>query len=479
MLFNSLYFFIFLPIVFLLYWFVFKKNKDTQNFLLLVASFYFYACWDFRFLFLLVFVIILNYITGLGLQASANNKYSKIILYSSVILNIGILAFFKYFNFFIESFNNLLQEVGINQSLHTLAIILPVGISFYTFHGLSYIFDINNKKIQPTKNFIAYSVFVSYFPLLVAGPIERASHFLPQLSVKRKFNYLYATEGLKQILWGLFKKIAVADLCAVYANTIFDQSETAAASTLLLGAFYFTIQIYCDFSGYTDIALGVSKLFGITLLKNFNYPYFSRDIAEFWRRWHISLSSWFRDYLYFPLGGSRGGMYKTIRNTFIIFLVSGFWHGANWTYIVWGGLNALYIMPSIVMKQNRKNLDVVAMNSKLPSLKEGFNILVTFVLTMFAWIIFRATDLSHAYHYIINIFNKSIFTVPQYFMPKLWVVIIILFVFEWIGRKKDFALDHFGCSTNRFFRWCFYFIIMILICICYTRSDNQFIYFQF
>ncbi|WP_029903028.1 MBOAT family protein [Prevotella sp. 10(H)] len=479
MLFDSLTFLKFLPIVFLLHWFIFSKTKSRQNIFLLLASFYFYACWDWRFLFLLSFSILINYVAALGMSNSPHKK--KAILIVSLVINIGLLAFFKYYNFFIDSFNDLLSSFGVNQSLHSLYIILPVGISFYTFHGMSYIIDVYKDKIKPTGNLIDYSLFVSYFPLLVAGPIERAHHLLPQLKVKRQFNYLQAAEGLKQILWGLFKKMAIADFCAYPANHIFDNFATSSASTLLLGAFFFTIQIYCDFSGYSDIALGVSKLFGINLLKNFNYPYFSRDIAEFWRRWHISLSSWFKDYLYIPLGGSRGGTWMRVRNTFIIFLVSGFWHGANWTFIVWGGLNALFIMPSIIMRSNRKSLNTVAEGRILPSVKEVSQMLLTFVLALLAWIVFRAENMTDAVNYIVNLFDVSLFSPPEYHQHTfIFVQIIFLFVVEWFGREKNFALEQFGKDKPRYVRWAFYLILIAMIVSNMPESGSQgFIYFQF
>jgi len=308
------------------------------------------------------------------------------------------LGVFKYDNFFAESFAEALTQVGVNSNFGTLQIILPVGISFYTFHGLSYVIDIYKDRIKPERNFVDYSLFVSFFPLLVAGPIERATHLLPQLLKKREFDYTKAVDGLRQILWGLFKKIVIADNCAEYANTIFNNSADYSGSTLVLGALFFTFQIYGDFSGYSDIALGTARLFGIELLRNFAFPYFSRDIAEFWRRWHISLSSWFKDYLYIPLGGSKGGMWMKIRNTFIIFIVSGFWHGANWTFVIWGFLNALYIMPSIIFKTNRNNLEIVAKGKYLPTIKEFIAISITFSLTVFAWIFFRASDVTHAFY---------------------------------------------------------------------------------
>jgi alginate O-acetyltransferase complex protein AlgI len=334
MLFNSINFAIFLPIVLALYWFVTNKSLKLQNTLLLVSSYFFYACWDYRFLFLLIFSTLLDYFTGIKMFEARTPGMKKFWFWLSVCVNLGFLGVFKYFNFFAASFSQAMSLVGFQTSPWVLNIVLPVGISFYTFHGLSYVIDIYKDRIKPEKDFVVYSVFVSFFPLLVAGPIERATHLLPQIKKPRTFDYSQAVDGLKQILWGMFKKVVIADNCAYYANMIFNNSGDYSGSTLVIGALFFTFQIYCDFSGYSDIALGTARLFGIELLRNFAFPYFSRDIAEFWRRWHISLSSWFRDYLYIPLGGSKGGTWMKVRNTFIIFLVSGFWHGANWTFIV-------------------------------------------------------------------------------------------------------------------------------------------------
>ena len=379
MLFNSLDFAIFLPIVFALYWFGTKGNLTRQNRLLLVASYFFYSCWDYRFLFLLMFSTLLDYFTGLKMVDDPQRK--KFWFWLSISVNIGFLGIFKYYNFFIQSFAAALHPLSISMDVWTLNVILPVGISFYTFHGLSYVIDIYKERIQPERNFVDYAVFVTFFPLLVAGPIERATHLLPQIQRERHFDYQKGIDGLRQILWGLFKKIVIADNCAMHANTIFNNASDYSGSTLALGAVLFAFQIYGDFSGYSDIAIGTARLFGIELLRNFAYPYFSRDIAEFWRRWHISLSSWFRDYLYIPLGGSKTGTWMKIRNTFIIFLVSGFWHGANWTFIVWGGLNALYFLPLLLMKKNRTHLGTVAEGKYLPSVKEAFQMVLTFFLT--------------------------------------------------------------------------------------------------
>jgi alginate O-acetyltransferase complex protein AlgI len=478
MLFNSLNFAIFLPTVFLLYWFATKGNLKLQNILLLVSSYFFYACWDWRFLFLLIFSTLLDYYTGIKMSDAINQNSKKFWFWLSIFINLGFLGVFKYYNFFAESFAYTLENVGLKVNPWALKVILPVGISFYTFHGLSYVIDIYKNRIKAENNFIDYSVFVSFFPLLVAGPIERATHLLPQIQKKRTFDYGKAVDGLRQILWGLFKKVVIADQCAEYANQIFNNSSDYSGSTLFLGAIFFTLQIYGDFSGYSDIALGTARLFGIELLRNFAFPYFSRDIAEFWRRWHISLSSWFKDYLYIPLGGSKGGMWMKIRNTFIIFLVSGFWHGANWTFIVWGFLNALYIMPSIIYNTNRNNLEIVAKGKYIPNLKDIFSILITFSLTVFAWIFFRSEDLSHAIHYISGIFSHTLFSIPTIRPRNLVVLLIIFMVIEWLGRQDQYAIEKIGLKWKSPFRYAFYYAIIIAI-FWFAGKDQQFIYFQF
>jgi len=484
MLFNSIDFAIFLPIVFILYWFATKKNLRVQNILLLVSSYFFYACWDWRFMFLLIFSTLLDYFTGIKIYESTNHRKKMFWLWFSVIINLGFLGVFKYYNFFATSVANGLSLLGFQANMSSLQIILPVGISFYTFHGLSYVIDLYKNRIKPERNFVDYSVFVSFFPLLVAGPIERATHLLPQIRKKREFDYSKAIDGLRQILWGLFKKIVIADNCAEYANTIFNNSAAYSGSTLVLGALFFTFQIYCDFSGYSDIALGTARLFGIDLLKNFAFPYFSRDIAEFWRRWHISLSSWFKDYLYIPLGGSRGGMWMKIRNTFIIFLVSGFWHGASWTFIVWGFLNALYIMPSIIFDTHRNNLDTVAKGKLLPTVKEISSIGITFGLTVFAWIFFRANGMSHALSYVSGIFSASLFTLPKFIgMSEALTTIILVVIFmivEWIGRENQYALEIIKTVRSKVIRWWFYLVILLTVYFYGNFGETvEFIYFQF
>jgi D-alanyl-lipoteichoic acid acyltransferase DltB (MBOAT superfamily) len=377
--------------------------------------------------------------------------------------------------------------LGFSAHHSTINIILPVGISFYTFHGLSYVFDIYYKRIRPTTNWINYTLFVSFFPLLVAGPIERATHLLPQVENRRIFDYAKAVSGLRQILWGLFKKVVIADNFAQYANMVFNHSEHYSGITLFTGAVFFSIQIYCDFSGYSDIALGTARLLGFELLKNFSFPYFSRDIAEFWRRWHISLSSWFKDYLYIPLGGSKNGMWISIRNTFIIFLVSGFWHGANWTFIAWGALNALFILPSILFKTNRNNIEIVAKGRYFPSLKELVSMSITYLLVVFAWIFFRAETISAAIFFIKKIIStafsiQSIHDVIEFVYWKVGLdkllIVLLFFIVEWLGREGDFAIDKIDLKTNRFFRWAFYSLIIFTL-FFYIGDKDQFIYFQF
>lgn len=483
MLFNSTQFLLFLPIVFALYWFA-TKNTKAQNILLLIASYYFYSCWDWRFLFLLVFSTVLDYVTGLQIHKAESQARRKMWLIISVGINLGFLGLFKYYNFFAESFADMISVFGFKPSVTTLSVVLPVGISFYTFHGLSYVFDIYNRKIEPTTNFVNYTLFVSFFPLLVAGPIERATHLLPQVERKRTFNYTEAVDGMRQILWGFFKKIVIADNCAEIVNMIFDNPGSYSGSSLAMGALFFTFQIYCDFSGYSDIALGTARLFGFELLRNFAFPYFSRDIAEFWRRWHISLSSWFRDYLYIPLGGSKGGIWMKVRNTFIIFLVSGFWHGANWTFIIWGGLNALYFLPLLLSNRNRANLETVAQGRVLPTLKELIQMIATFTLTVFAWIFFRAESVSHAIAYISRMFSRSLLSFPDFESkgksPFLVVLLLVFFVLvEWFGRERKYAIESMGLKSPRIVRWAFYSCIIFLIGMYMHTEESAFIYFQF
>jgi len=405
------------------------------------------------------------------------------LLLASIIVNLGFLGFFKYYNFFLDNFISAFSFFGAEIKSNSLNIILPVGISFYTFQTLSYSIDVYKRKLEPTKDFIAFSAFVSFFPQLVAGPIERATNLLPQFYNKRTFDYSKAVDGMRQILWGLFKKIVIADNCAEYANQIFNNSADMNGSTLVLGALFFTFQIYGDFSGYSDIAIGTARLFGFDLMRNFAFPYFSRDIAEFWRRWHISLSTWFRDYVYIPLGGSRGGIWMKIRNTFIIFIVSGFWHGANWTFIVWGALNAIYFLPLLLTNNNRNNLEIVAKGKVLPTFKEFVSILLTFGLTVFTWIFFRSENIVQAFSYISGIFSKSLFEIPEFSgMGKALTTIILVVIFvliEWWGRDSQYAIAKIGLGWKKPLRYAIYCLIILSIMCFGNFNENQFIYFQF
>lgn len=482
MLFNSASFAFFLPVVFLLYWVGSRGKLRAQNFLLLVASWFFYACWDWRFLFLLMFSIFLDYFTGLKMETSKTIGRRKFWFWLSIGANLGFLGFFKYYNFFAESFAEAASGLGMRVDPWILQVVLPVGISFYTFHGLSYVIDIYKGRIQAERNFIDYAVFVSFFPLLVAGPIERATHLLPQIKKARVFNYGNAVDGLRQILWGLFKKVVIADNCAIHVNEIFNNSSEYSGSTLALGAILFSFQIYGDFSGYSDIALGTARLFGIELFRNFNFPYFSRDIAEFWRRWHISLTTWFRDYLYIPLGGSKGGTWMKVRNTFVIFLVSGFWHGANWTFIVWGLLNALFFLPLLLIGRHRNNMLPVASGSFFPSFHDAVSILVTFSLTTIAWVFFRAESLNHALAYLTEMFSSSFFDVPS--LPRkqdavrIGLLICVFVSIEWLGRESKYAIEKIGLKWRRVLRYAYYYA-MIAAIFWFSEDEQQFIYFQF
>jgi D-alanyl-lipoteichoic acid acyltransferase DltB (MBOAT superfamily) len=477
MFFNSLQFAIFLPIVFIFYWFFANKSRKYQNFILILASYYFYSCWDWRFLFLLVFSTLLDYFSAIKIEGSQTKSSKKFWLWLCISINLGFLGVFKYYNFFAETFAELLNGFGFQTNPVLLNLILPVGISFYTFHGLSYIIDIYYGRIKSERNFVDYSLFVSYFPLLVAGPIERATHLLPQLKVKREFNFEKAKEGVYQIIWGLVKKVVIADSCAIYANEIFDNHNSMNSLSLILGAVYFAFQIYGDFSGYSDIALGTSKLFGIDLLKNFNYPYFSRDIAEFWRRWHISLSSWFRDYLYIPLGGSKGSKLFQVRNTFIIFLVSGFWHGANWTFIAWGLINAIYFLPLLLLNRNRKNIDDFSLGFTIPSFRIILNITTTFCLSTLAWIFFRSETIHQAIAYTQRMFtnfnfNEEYLAIERY-NHNLITLLLIFILVEWFNRTKVEPI------SGKYSWLKMSFCIGAILALGVFSDYKEFIYFQF
>ncbi len=474
MLFNSFEFFLFLPVVFLLYWFVVNKSLKWQNALVLAASYFFYGWWSWAFMALLMASTLLDYLYGFGVAAT-DRKKAKLFLWLSIVNNLGILGVFKYYNFFALEFQHGLELLGLHTNPYLLKVALPIGISFYTFHGMSYVFDIYRGQQKPVRNFVDYAVFVSFFPLLVAGPIERANHLLPQVQKARTFRYQQALEGCRLILWGLFKKVVIADSIAQVIDPIFTNYTDHSGLTLLLAAIGFSIQIYGDFSGYSDIALGTAKLFGFELLSNFRFPYFSRDVAEFWRRWHISLSSWFKDYLYIPLGGSRVGKYKAVRNTFIIFLVSGFWHGASWNFIVWGFIHACGFLPLLLLKRNRKHLsEVVAQDQLLPNLKELFQMLGTFAFVTFAWIFFRANTLTDATQYLHQLLtNLTQIKAIEGKSILFWGALLLSL--DWYLRHNERKLR---VPTNRILRTGIYFVLALVV-LLKLGSHQSFIYFQF
>jgi alginate O-acetyltransferase complex protein AlgI len=473
MLFNSFEFLIFLPVVFALYWFVFNRSFKLQNSLILIASYVFYGWWNWRFLGLLLLSTLIDYSFGFWV-ASGNERKRKIFLWLSIVNNLLVLGIFKYYNFFAVEAQHLLEHFGFHADPLLLKVALPVGISFYTFHGMSYVMDIYRGNFKPVKSFVDYAVFVCFFPLLVAGPIERASHLLPQIIKRREFSYQQGVQGLRLMLWGFLKKIVIADTLAPIVDDIFRNYHTYPGGTLILGAVYFSFQIYADFSGYSDIALGTAKLFGFELLSNFKFPYFSRDIAEFWRRWHVSLSSWFRDYVYIPLGGSRVSKWKSIRNTFIIFLLSGFWHGASWNFIVWGAIHAMGFLPLLLLKTNRKHIaDVVAEDRKFPNLRELAAMFTTFVFVTFAWIFFRAKSLTLAVDYIRCIPHHILQHPPLKFFLMAYVIPFI--IIDWYFRRNERVVEF---PKNKVVRYTCYTIAIYLI-IAHFTDNSSFIYFQF
>lgn len=481
MLFDSIDFLFFLPVVFLLYWFVFNRTIRLQNILIVGASALFYGWWSPKFLLLILFSIVVDYVIGRGLARTDDERRRKLLLWVSLLSNIGLLFYFKYCNFFVENFIEAFTFFGGEIKSSSLNIILPVGISFYTFQTLSYTIDVYKRKLEPSRDPIAFAAFVSFFPQLVAGPIERAKNLLPQFSVQRTFVYSKAVDGSRQLLWGLFKKVVIADNCAKYASMVYDNSELCNGSTLVLGVVFFAFQIYCDFSGYSDIAIGTARLFGFELKRNFAFPFFARDIREFWQRWHISLSTWFRDYLYFPLGGSKFGTLVSIRNIFIVYIVSGFWHGAGWNYIVWGALNAFYFLPVFLLK-SEKYTEIVAHGKLFPSFKEFFQVLFTFFLCIFAWVFFRTESIPHAISFLDGMFDSSLFTMPYLTDDKpgnFFVLVFIGFiVLEWLGRDGQFALDKWIVWFNKPLRFVVYLSLVMLITY-FSGSTQQFIYFQF
>lgn len=482
MLFNSFEFILFLPIVFLLYWFVFRERR-WQNFFVVVASYVFYGWWDWRFLLLIAFTSACSYLSGVLIEKNEGRRSrQKLISAANIVINLLILGVFKYYNFFVENIATLFHAVGYELDWATMNIILPVGISFYTFQALSYTIDVYRKSIRATHDPVEFFAYISFFPQLVAGPIERATNLLPQFPRERTFDYAKAVDGCRQMLWGFFKKIVVADNCAMVVNKYWDVYADQSGMQLLVIGILFSFQIYCDFSGYSDIAIGCARLFGFNLKRNFDYPYFSRNISEFWRRWHISLMTWFRDYIYFPLGGSRCAQWKAIRNTMIVFFVSGLWHGANWTFIAWGMYHACLIAAFTLSGLNAKYKNNPAEGRLLPTVKESFQMLSTFFLAVIGWILFRAESISQTIDYLAHMFSPSLFSLSGVDGKKTLLWCFLILVVEWLQRDKQHALQITGNKilSTPVVRISFYVLLSFVIIYYFSTNDkSDFIYFQF
>lgn len=479
MLFNSIDFAVFLPLVFLLYWAVGGRSLARRNAIILGASYLFYGWWDWRFMGLLMVSTMVDFAVGIGMDASSSVRRRRWLLALSLVVNLGLLGFFKYFNFFAQSFADAFTLFGVPFTAARLDIVLPVGISFYTFQTLSYSIDVYRGHLRASRDAVAFAAYVSFFPQLVAGPIERAVNLLPQFATLRVFDRAKAVDGLRQMLWGLFKKMVIADNCAPHVQAIFADHEAWNASTVLIGAFLFGIQVYGDFSGYSDIAIGCARLFGFDLMRNFAFPLFARDIAEYWRRWNISVTTWFRDYVYVPLGGSRGRLPQRIRNTLLVFMVSGFWHGPNWTFVAWGLLHGLYFLPQLLRGTNRQFLDSVAQGRLLPRISEVFLMLRTTLLTCIGHIFFLGTDMRDVGATLAHLLDPSILSRPQIDAPALWLMLAFFFALEWWGREHQFAIERLGLRWRRPLRWSAYASLCFII-IMYMRTDEvPFFYFQF
>lgn len=476
MLFNSFQFLcIFFPLVTGLY---FVLPQRWRWLLLLLASCWFYMAFVPVYILILAGTILIDYFAGILIEDS-KGAARKRWLTASIVANLGVLAVFKYWNFLNANIGELFVSMGLSYGVPDLGILLPIGLSFHTFQSLAYTIEVYRGTQKAERRPGMFALYVMFFPQLVAGPIERPRNLLEQIEHPRTFDGVKAVDGLRQILWGLFKKMVIADNCAIQADRIFDHHEQLGGSTLLLGAVFFALQIYGDFSGYSDIALGCSRLLGFSLMRNFAFPYFSRDIAEFWRRWHISLSTWFRDYVYVPLGGSRVGRWRAVRNTFIIFLLSGLWHGANWTFVIWGGLNALYFLPLLLSGRNRKNMGTVAEGRWLPSPADALRMLATFLLTCLAWVFFRARTVEHAFEYLAGIASPTLLQWPSTGPRYLFPLILFFLAVEWVSRMDQHGLERLGARWPRPLRWSMYMGIATLIGLYMGTNDTPFIYFQF
>ena len=464
--FDSYTYCLFLPLVFAGYWLL-RNKLMWQNLLLLAASYVFYGWWDWRFLVLILITTASTFATALAINHERSRR-AKAWLALNVVINLGILFFFKYYNFFCDSFANLLKLFGANPDFATVHILLPVGISFYTLQAISYSIDVYKGKVEPTRNIVAFGVYIAFFPQLVAGPIERARNLLPQFLKKKSFDYHNAVIGMRQILWGLVKKLVVADNLAGYVDNMLYNPSAMSASSIVMAAILFAFQIYTDFSGYSDIAIGSARLFNIRLLPNFNYPFFSRNMKELWQRWHISLMTWFREYLYFPLGGSRCGKWRTCLNVMIVFSVSGLWHGADWTFVTWGTINGMLLLPFVFL--NKKPLSSHARLRDVPLC------LLTFMIFALVFLAFRSPNIAHLQECLGTLIHGSYLTMPMG-ISAVYSYILPLVVVEWMGRRQEFPLMTLKMPTIA--RWAIYWALLFVIAFYGAKADIQYIYFQF
>ena len=484
MVFNSIPFVIFFIAFFILYWFAFKQNLKVQNFLILIGNYVFLGWWDWRFLLFLVGSSVVNFFLGIYISKTGNEKHQRLLVTLGLIQGLGGLLFFKYCNFFINSFVDTFSIFNISLNIHTLNLILPLGISFYTFRAISYLLDIESGKTKPTTDWVVFFSYLSFFPSLLSGPIDKARDFIPQLEKRRVFDYNQSVDGLRQILWGLFKKVVIADNCVSIIDPIFNNYHAFPASTLLLGAFLYLIQLYADFSGYSDMAIGIARLIGFNLTKNFNFPFFAQNIAEFWQKWHISLTTWMTEYVYTPLSFifRTFGKAGTILAVLINFILVGLWHGANWTFIIYGFLHGCYFIPLILRGTLNKNKPI-AKDRMFPTIKEFINMTGTFTLVMLTLIIFRAETIGDAFNYYNSLFSVSLFTIPDLPVKKINVIITLIFisfmfVTEWIGREQNYGIATLGSKWRRPIRWAMYYCFILMI-FYFTGKEQQFIYFQF
>lgn len=463
--FDSYIYALFLPLVFAGYW-ILRNNLTWQNLFLLVASYIFYGWWDWRFLALILITSTTTFISGLAIK-SDHSLRSKLWLALNLIINLGILGTFKYFNFFKDALADIFRLFGTNPDFVTINILLPVGISFYTLQAISYSFDVYNGKTKPTNNVIAFFVYIAFFPQLVAGPIERARNLLPQFLTKKSFNYYNAVIGMRQILWGLVKKLVIADNLAGYVDNILYNPSVMSAASIIMAAILFAFQIYSDFSGYSDIAIGSARLFNIKLLPNFNYPFFSRSMKELWQRWHISLMTWFREYLYFPLGGSRCGKWRTCLNIMIVFAVSGLWHGADWTFVIWGAVNGLMLLPFVFLKKQN--------NTRHARFRDIPLCVLTFMIFALIFLSFRSPNISHLQECINTLIHGSYLAMPMGISAFCYIVPFV--IVEWIGRRQEFPI--MTLKMPAILRWAIYWGMLFLIAFYGAKADIQYIYFQF